>query len=200
MRDDAPAIVRPMTASTPSGDRPDPSHAAAALTLDRATSADAAAYARVARETFLDSYGHLSDPAMMAVHLHRNFSEAIQRQELLDPATTVLVAREPRGEWAGFVAMRTVEAPACVRASRPLQLQRIYVVRGWQGRGAGPLLLDATFAFAAEHGHDAVWLQVWERNARARRFYEKQGFAEVGTHPYRFADEWEDDLVLQRAP
>ncbi len=183
---DALAIVRPMT-----GD---------ALTLMQATPDDAAAYARVARDTFLDSYGHLSDPAMMAVHLHRNFSESIQRAELLDAATTVLVAQEVGGGWAGFVSLRTAESPECVRARRPLQLQRIYVVRGWQGRGAGPLLLGATFAFAREHGHDAVWLQVWERNARARRFYAKQGFVEVGTHPYRFADEWEDDLVLQRAP
>ncbi len=184
-----------MTAPVPDGDR-----AAASLTLARATPADAADYARVARETFLDSYGHLSDPAMMAVHLHRNFSEAIQRSELLDPSATVLVAREPGGGWAGFVALRTDGAPTCVQATNPLQLQRIYVVRGWHGRGAGPLLLDAAFAFAREHGHDAVWLQVWERNARARRFYEKHGFVAVGTHPYRFADEWEDDLVLQRAP
>lgn len=170
------------------------------LTLRQATADDAARYARVSRETFLDSYGAMSDPAMMAVHLHRNFSEAIQRAELSDATNTVLVAQEPAGAWAGFVALRRGEVPACVRADKPLQLQRIYVVRGWHGRGAGAFLLDAALRAARAGGHDALWLQVWERNARARRFYEKHGFVAVGTHPYRFGDEWEDDLVLQRAP
>jgi ribosomal protein S18 acetylase RimI-like enzyme len=169
------------------------------LTLRRARPEDAAAYARIARETFHESYAAMSDPAMMARHLHRNFGEPIQRAELADPATDVLVAAGPDGRWVGFVALRREDAPPCVRATRPLHLQRLYVVRDWHGRGAGPLLLDAALAAAREGAHDALWLQVWERNARARRFYEKQGFVEVGTHPYRFADEWEDDLVLQRA-
>jgi GNAT superfamily N-acetyltransferase len=170
------------------------------LTLRRATPADAAMYARVSRETFHDSYAAMSDPAMMALHLQRNFGEAIQRTELEDPATSVLVAQGPDEAWAGFVALRRGAPPACVRAHAPVQLQRIYVVRSWHGRGAGAFLLEAAREAARAEGADALWLQVWERNARARRFYEKHGFVEVGTHPYRFGDEWEDDLVLQRAP
>lgn len=168
------------------------------LALRRATPADAATYARVARETFHDSYAALSDPAMMAVHLHRNFGEALQRAELEDAANTVLVAEEPGGAWAGFLSLRTGDAPSCVTTAAPLHLARIYVVRAWHGRGAGAFLLDAAVAEARRRAHDALWLQVWERNARAQRFYAKHGFTQVGTHPYRFGDEWEDDLVLLR--
>ncbi len=168
------------------------------LRLHRATDADAADYARIARDTFYDSYAAMSDPAMMATHLHRNFSEQIQRTELRDPHTVVLVAREASGTWAGFVSLRTDAGPSCVTANAPLQLARLYVVRAWHGRGAGAFLLEATLDHARRGGHDAVWLQVWDRNARARRFYEKHGFAPVGTHPYQFADAWEDDIVLQR--
>lgn len=169
-----------------------------ALTLHHATAADAAEYARVARDTFYDSYAALSDPAMMAVHLHRSFSEAIQRAELLDAANTVLVARDAESRWAGFAALRLAERPECVQGANPLQLARIYAVKEWHGRGAGLFLLDAALSHARRQGHDALWLQVWDRNLRAQRFYSKHGFVAVGTHPYRFADEWEDDLVLQR--
>jgi GNAT superfamily N-acetyltransferase len=172
--------------------------AMSALTLHRATPDDAAMYARVARETFYDSYSAMSDPAMMTVHLHRHFSPAIQRAELEDAANTVLVAREG-ADWVGFAALRRCEAPACVTGDSPLQLQRLYAVRSWHGRGAGKFLLDAVLDEARERGHDMLWLQVWERNARARRFYGKHGFEAVGTHPYQFADEWEDDIVLQRS-
>lgn len=167
------------------------------LTLHRATADDAADYARIARDTFYDSYAALSDPAMMAVHLHRNFSESIQRAELLDQANTVLVARDAESRWVGFAALRLAERPDCVRGANPLQLARIYAAKEWHGRGAGPFLLASALSHARERGHDAVWLQVWERNLRAQRFYAKHGFVAVGTHPYRFADEWEDDLVLQ---
>lgn len=168
------------------------------LTIIRAEPGDAAEYARVARETFYDSYAALSDPAVMATHLHRNFGEPLQRAELEDPANTVLVALDADGAWAGFVSLRTGDAPACVTTADPLHLARIYALRRWHGRGAGPFLLDAAIREATARGHDALWLQVWERNARAQRFYEKHGFTQVGTHPYRFGDEWEDDLVLVR--
>jgi len=171
----------------------------APLHIQRLGPDDAAAYARIARETFYDSYASMSDPAMMAVHLHRNFSEPIQHAELLDPENTVLVARDADGTCAGFVSLRTGAAPTCVIGHAPLQLARIYVVRQWHGRGAGPFLLQTSLDHAKLGGHDALWLQVWDRNMRARRFYEKHDFLPVGTHPYQFADEWEDDLVLQRA-
>lgn len=168
------------------------------LTLYHAGPDDAATYARVARDTFYHSYHALSDPATMVTHLHRSFSEGIQRDELEDAANTVLVARAGDGSWAGFMSLRTGVPPACVSTSPSLHLARLYAVREWHGRGAGPFLLDAAHDHARHTGCHGLWLQVWERNARARRFYEKHGFVEVGTHPYRFGDEWEDDLVLER--
>jgi GNAT superfamily N-acetyltransferase len=168
------------------------------LSLYRVAPGDAAEYARVARETFYDSYAALSDPAVMATHLHRSFSEALQRAELEDTANTVIAARGPDGAWAGFVALRRGESPPAVTGAKPLHLVRLYALKAWHGRGAGALLLDAACVLATAAGHDRLWLQVWERNARARRFYAKHRFVQVGTHPYRFGDEWEDDLVLQR--
>lgn len=168
------------------------------LFLHHVTPGDAAEYARVARETFYDSYAALSDPAVMATHLHRNFSESLQRAELEDAANTVVVARGPDGAWAGFVALRRGDPPAAVTGAMPLHLVRLYAVKAWHGRGAGAFLLDAACGLARADGHDQLWLQVWERNVRARRFYAKHRFVQVGTHPYRFGDDWEDDLVLQR--
>jgi diamine N-acetyltransferase len=168
------------------------------LSLHQVAPDDAAMYARVARATFYDSYAALTDPAVMATHLHRSFGEALQRAELEDAANIVLAARTTAGAWAGFVALRRGPAPACVTAGTPLHLVRLYAVKEWHGRGAGAFLLGAARRLAASTGHDRLWLQVWERNARARRFYAKHGFVQVGTHPYRFGDEWEDDLVLQR--
>jgi ribosomal protein S18 acetylase RimI-like enzyme len=40
--------------------------------------------------------------------------------------------------------------------------------------------MQAVLAHASTAGHDGVWLQVWEENPRALRFYAKAGFTEVG--------------------
>jgi ribosomal protein S18 acetylase RimI-like enzyme len=57
--------------------------------------------------------------------------------------------------------------------------------------------MDAALAHARACGHDGVWLQVWEHNARARRFYEKCGFVAVGMHSFLFGAITERDPVYQ---
>ncbi|MCC6781841.1 MAG: GNAT family N-acetyltransferase, partial [Planctomycetes bacterium] len=58
-------------------------------------------------------------------------------------------------------------------------------------------LMDAALAHARAGGHDGVWLQVWEHNARARRFYEKCGFVAVGISTFLFGAITERDPVYQ---
>lgn len=167
------------------------------LSLYRAVPDDAETYFRLARDTFYDSYASMSDPAVMSLHLHRSFSQDKQRQELEDPDTTVLVAVNSKASWVGFATVRRESAPVAVKGNPSLYVSRLYVVREWHGHGAGAFLLNAAMEEGRKAGYKSLWLLAWEKNARARRFYAKHGFAEVGRHPYRFGDDWEDDLVLE---
>ncbi len=168
------------------------------LVIQRGTPLDADRYARSAADAFLEAYRDTSDPENMAAHLAREFSPDRQRAELEDAQVTVLAAVEPGGEWAGFAAMRSGSRAAGVEGARPIEIVRFYTRQRWYGRGAAALLMDAACAHAVAGGHDAVWLQVWEHNARARRFYEKHGFRPAGTKPFLFGTEWEDDIVYAR--
>lgn len=172
---------------------------ASQLEIRPATPDDAARYAAVAAETFLEAYVATSDPANMTAHLEREFGEAKQRRELDDPAITVLTAREPSGDWAGFATLHSGVTTNGVNAARPIEIVRFYVRGRWHGSGAARRLMEASFAFGAARGHDAVWLQVWEENARARRFYEKCGLRAVGTRPFLFGEVWEDDIVYAKS-
>lgn len=59
--------------------------------------------------------------------------------------------------------------------------------------------MDAAFDAASTAGAQGMWLGTNEENVRATRFYEKQGFVNVGTKRFRLGDRWEDDLVFERA-
>jgi RimJ/RimL family protein N-acetyltransferase len=51
---------------------------------------------------------------------------------------------------------------------------------------------------AARHrGAKTLWLGVWERNHRARAFYAKCGFRDVGDHIFLFGTDPQTDLVMQ---
>lgn len=160
--------------------------------------AEAERYATVSAETFFESYAPTADPANIAVHIAREFGEPQQRRELEDRDSTVLAAREPSGDWAGFTTLHADRSADGVIATKPIEIVRFYVRGRWHGRGAARRLMDAAFRLAAERGHDTIWLQVWEENARARRFYEKCGLRAVGTKPFLFGDVLERDIVYAR--
>jgi len=165
-----------------------------------AVESDAAAYAHCAAEAFREAYGDGTDDANLEVHVARHFDEAIQRAELQDPRLRLLVAEDPAAAWAGFALLRDGSRAEGVRGSRPMEIVRFYTRAAWYGRGVGAQLMAGALAAARAAGHDEVWLQVWEGNTRAIRFYEKSGFVARGRNPFRFGDVWEEDLVYVRCP
>ena len=157
---------------------------------------EAQAYTDFAREVFIATYADSNPPALLAQHLERAFSVAQQQADLLDPARTTLVLEADDASWAGFAVLRAHPAPADVLGGNPVELERIYVGGAWHGRGAGHQLMAACIERAAANGHDVLWLGVWTENHRARRFYLKEGFIEVGMHQFDFGGELQDDVLM----
>lgn len=163
--------------------------------LRQATAADLAAFAEFSRRTFVATYGPLQTPDRMARHVADRFSDQRLREELADPARTVLVLL--RGDaWAGYGMLRSGGSSPHVAAARPVEIERFYVGQEWHGQGIAAPLMAAALDRAKLAGHGAAWLSVWERNPRAVRFYEKQGFRIVGRLVYVFDGVPEDDHLM----
>jgi ribosomal protein S18 acetylase RimI-like enzyme len=77
---------------------------------------------------------------------------------------------------------RPPESPADVVAAYPAQLH-IDLLPRTQGRGHGTELVTAMFGVLAAAGAGGVHLGVGHANTRARAFYRKLGFAELGSRP-----------------
>ena len=163
----------------------------------RAAEPDAARLAAEAERMFRETYGAVNTAENMNRYCAANYSVAIQTREILDPAVTYLIG-EQAGALVGFVQLRRGPGPACARAERPVEIQRFYVTRDWHGRGVAPQLMAEVFRQAQLEGADQVWLGVWEHNLRARAFYRKAGFTEVGEHTFLLGEDRQRDIVLTR--
>lgn len=158
---------------------------------------DAVALAELGARTFSDTFLADNDPDDIAAFLAETFSPEKQAAELADRASSYLVA-ELDGALVGYAKLHRGPAPACVEGGSPIEIARLYVARAQLGRGTGEALMARCVEDARKASHDTIWLGVWERNARALRFYERWGFRRVGAHVFVVGKDPQNDLLLSR--
>jgi ribosomal protein S18 acetylase RimI-like enzyme len=158
---------------------------------------DARNLAELAEATFRDTFGEMNTVEDMDLHCRSSYGEAIQMAEISSPEMVTLVCEEGEA-LIGFAQLRWGEAPRCVSASSPGEIQRLYVAKQWHGKGIAQDLMSACIAQMERRGSDAVWLGVWERNPRAISFYRKFGFGEVGEHIFSLGADPQRDIVMAR--
>jgi ribosomal protein S18 acetylase RimI-like enzyme len=166
-------------------------------TIRHARRGDAGPLAKLAEATFRSTFAASNTPQNMDRHCSASYSEAIQGQEIARPDMLTFLCEEG-AELVGFAQLRWGDAPGCVVANAPSEVQRLYVIDAWHGRGVARDLMNACLDEVLRRGSDVVWLGVWERNPRAIAFYKKYGFEEVGAHVFPLGDDPQRDLVMAR--
>jgi diamine N-acetyltransferase len=169
----------------------------APIQIRSAQAIDNSLLAELGARTFADTFAAENTPENMAAYLAESFNPLKQAEELADPLSIFLIA-EVESQPVGFTHMSLAKAPECISGLRPIEIVRIYSVKEWIGYGVGAALMRACLAEAAQHQCDTIWLDVWERNPRARAFYHKWGFREAGKAIFKLGDDLQHDLLLQR--
>lgn len=165
------------------------------VTIRVAADADAPVLAELARRTFYDTFAASNDPADMELYLSQAYGPDQQGREISDPSMTTLLV-EHESEAIAYAQLRNDHVPECVTGPAPIELWRFYVRHGWHGRGVAQSLMERVMLEARHRGAQTMWLGVWERNDRARAFYRKCGFVEVGDHIFLFGTDPQTDLVM----
>ena len=166
-----------------------------------ATATDAAALAEVAAETFPLACPPHTLPESIAAFIAANLSPDSFTAYLADPSRALFIA-DVAGETAGYTMVVFGEpgdpdVAAVVTARPTAELSKVYVREGQHGAGLAGELVHASVECARDRGTVTLWLGVNQENVRANRFYEKQGFALVGTKRFLVGERYEDDYVRQ---
>jgi diamine N-acetyltransferase len=165
--------------------------------LRQALDRDAEALARFAAEVFAEAFGAQNNPDDLAAYLAEAFGPEVQAAEIADPSYRTLLL-EVGGELAGYAQLRRRPAPPCVTTPAPVELKRFYLAAGHRGEGLAARLMEAAAGAAVSLGGRSIWLGVWEENPRARAFYRKCGFEDVGSQIFVVGTDPQRDRVLVR--
>jgi ribosomal protein S18 acetylase RimI-like enzyme len=163
----------------------------------RAHRNDATQLSVIAEETFRDTFASVNTPEDMDLHCRTSFSAAVQADEIEDPNRVTLLC-EHGERLVGFAQLRWGKAPSCVVAKAPGEIQRLYVISKFHGKGVAHDLMSACMDVMTGRRSDEVWLGVWEHNPKAIAFYKKLGFGEVGEHVFPLGSDAQRDIVMAR--
>jgi diamine N-acetyltransferase len=168
------------------------------ITVRRGISSDAGSLAELAARTFRDTFAAHNDPQDMALHVAQAYGPVQQGRELADPNIMTLLA-DVGGQAVGYAQLRRGPAPACVAGEAPIELWRLYVDREWHGHGIAQELMRHVDLEARRGAARTLWLGVWERNQRAKAFYRKWSFVDVGSHVFMVGSDAQTDRILVRS-
>ncbi|WP_216853630.1 GNAT family N-acetyltransferase [Phytoactinopolyspora halotolerans] len=138
-----------------------------ALLFRAATDDDAGAVARIWHEGWPD--GHLGNvpDELAAVRTEESFY--VRASERVGDTVVAVID----GAVAGFIMVVDDE------------VEQVYVARRHRGSGVASALLAEAERLVNVNGHDRAWLAVVAGNARARAFYERQGWSDGGPFDYQ---------------
>ena len=144
--------------------------------------------------SFTETFGHLYSPDNLAAFLV-NHSEANWRMELADPAYAIRLG-EAGGDPVAYAKIGPPSLPFEPRGT-PIELRQIYVLKPWQGSGAAKELMQWVLDEARRRGADELYLSVFTDNHRARAFYGRYGFEEVGPYKFMVGSHADEDIVMR---
>ena len=163
-------------------------------TLRTPTIADAETIGDLMATCFTATFGHLYDPADLASFLDGLTPER-WRAEIADPAFAFSLAEED-GRPVGFAKLGPHSLPV-TPAGPMIELRQLYLVAGQQGSGLAARMMDRVIATARDRGAGELFLSVYVDNHRARRFYERYGFEEIGVYTFMVGNHADEDHLMR---
>ena len=169
------------------------------ISIRHAELGDAKLLTDLSYTTFWDAFAHhpKNAPDDLAHYMRQAFSLEQITAELAEPDSIFLIA-EIDGKPAGYAKLIIGSIEEGITAAKPIELARLYSHQEHLGKGVGQNLMDACFDLAQKGDHDVMWLGVWEYNPRAQRFYEKNGFRQVGRHTFQLGSDPQTDFLMQK--
>ena len=152
---------------------------------------------KISIETFYQTFADSNTEENMTAYLDSAYNKEKLYEELCNPDSSFFFIYVDES-LAGYLKINEYPSQTDINDIDSLELERIYILKEFQGAGLGQDLLEHTISIATEHGKKYIWLGVWEHNERAKHFYQKNGFYRIGAHSFVVGDDVQTDYVMRK--
>ncbi|WP_273568753.1 GNAT family N-acetyltransferase [Maribacter halichondriae] len=150
----------------------------------------------ISKKTFVDAFERDNDPEDFNDYINYAFNKKKLRTELLNKDSDFYKVHCD-AVLAGYIKLNQNDSQTDVNLSESIELERIYVLKDFQGRKIGQWMLDQVKGMAFARQKAFLWLGVWEKNEKAIAFYERNGFSKFGVHPYYIGKDKQMDWLMR---
>ncbi|WP_108867346.1 GNAT family N-acetyltransferase [Aquimarina aquimarini] len=151
----------------------------------------------IGRQTFYDAFGpphniekNIND------YLDQNFTLDNITQELQNPESEFYFVLFDN-EIAGYLKINTGDAQTESVEGITLEIERIYVLKQYQGKKIGQVLFEKAVQIANSKSIKILWLGVWDKNTGAIKFYERNGFKTFDLHQFILGTDIQTDIMMK---
>ncbi|KQZ65374.1 GCN5 family acetyltransferase [Sphingopyxis sp. Root1497] len=168
------------------------------IVLTPATIADAEALSAFANTAFTATFGHIYDPADLALFLSTWNPPDRFRAQIADPDWSIAMVRDDAGAILGYAKMGPLdfELPADQPTDDAVELHQIYLADAAKGTGVATALMDWGIAWARARA-SILYLSVFTDNPRAQAVYRRYGFYDVGRNAFRVGNHVDEDRFFR---
>jgi len=166
------------------------------IDLIRATISDIIQLQQISRQTFYETFSPANTKENMRKYLEEELSTVRLTDELVNNDSEFYFALLEKNV-IGYLKLNFGKSQTELQDDNALELERIYVLKEFQGKRVGQLLYDQAVQIARQRNVDYIWLGVWEKNIRARNFYQKNGLVEFDKHIFKLGNDVQTDIMMK---
>ena len=168
----------------------------AAFTFHKASIQDLKQLQDISRVTFTEAFAESNSEENLRQFFEEKLNEEVLRKELMTPESIFYLAMQ-ENKIAGFLKVNFAAAQTELQQEDGVELERIYILKAFYGKGLGQQLLDMAIRIAQQKNAKFLWLGVWEHNERALRFYQRNGFIAFDTHVFMVGPDKQTDIMMK---
>ena len=151
---------------------------------------------KVGKKTFFETFSQTNTEENMQKYLEESFSSDKLLGELNNPDSLFYFAKY-NDEIVGYLKLNFGHSQAELNDNEALEIERIYVLKDFQGKKIGQKLYEKAVEVAKQNKVKYIGLGVWEKNQKAIDFYEKNGFVPFDKHIFVLGDDKQTDIMMK---
>jgi len=164
--------------------------------IEKVDATQVVALQKIGKQTFFETFADSNTTEDMEKYLTNSFAKSKLIKELNNPNSSFYLAKL-NSRIVGYLKVNWSDAQTETQEPGAFEIERIYVLNKFHGKKIGQLLFKKALNIAESKSSNYLWLGVWEKNSKAIRFYEKNGFKVFDKHSFIVGNDKQTDILMK---